>query len=523
MMKKRCLCIFLALTLLLCPARAAAPQSGPCSSGLTWQLDTAGTLTISGSGDMDDYAPAASGGSTAPWGGSAASIRAIVIEPGITGVGAFAFYGCSALSGSLTLPDGVLRIGESAFRDCGSLTEIVFPASLVQIGSAAFSACSSLKQARFLGDAPELGDGVFLWHPAVFCIYYPGNASGWSTPLWNGYPAKPLSCSHSHTELRGHQEPDCLQPGRTGRIVCLDCGAALSEDGELPALGHDYQDAVLPPTCTESGVITHTCSRCGDSAQLPGSAPLGHTMGGWTSTRVPTCDVSGIQARTCGRCGLEEIRMIPALGHAFEDGFCLRCGAADPNLQPVWFSDVPPGAWYEDAVFFAVQHGLFAGVEPGRFGPEEPMTRAMLVTVLWRYAGRPEAGPAPFRDVRTGSYYSQAVAWAAGLGIVAGVGGGRFDPSGRITREQLAAILCRYARQCGLDCSARGDLSPYEDRRSVSSWAEEDVRWAVAQGILSGSLERQRLYLWPRGNATRAQVASMLMRAANSGALPALP
>ena len=140
------------------------------------------------------------------------------------------------------------------------------------------------------------------------------------------------------------------------------------------------------------------------------------------------------------------------------------------------------------------------------------MTRAMLVTVLWRYAGRPEAGKNPFTDVPAEQWYTEAVTWAAENGVVSGVGNGRFAPNGNITREQMASILFRYAKLTGLDTSKRGELAGFPDEGQVSSWAREALSWAVGEGIISGTAEGGRTILKPQGNATRAQVASILMR-----------
>ena len=138
------------------------------------------------------------------------------------------------------------------------------------------------------------------------------------------------------------------------------------------------------------------------------------------------------------------------------------------------------------------------------------MTRAMLVTVLWRYEGKPMGNQNTFSDVnaKNGSWYIDAVAWAAANGIVSGVGNNKFDPDGNITREQMATILYRYAKKKGIDTSKRGDLSGFPDGGKVESWANDAAQWTVAEKIIGGS----EGYLLPQGNATRAQVATILMR-----------
>ena len=198
----------------------------------------------------------------------------------------------------------------------------------------------------------------------------------------------------------------------------------------------------------------------------------------------------------------------------------------DTNLYPLWvkivtpsecdggpscpsykFKDVNKGDWYHEAVDFAVKEGLFNGMTDTTFEPNTPMTRAMLVTVLWRYEGSPMVVGSGFIDL-TADWYMDPVAWAASKSIVMGVGGGRFDPDGKITREQLAAILYRYSFDKGFDVSKQSDFAGFPDKDKVSSWAKEAFAWAVAEKLITGNEGR----LDPQGSATRAQVATILMR-----------
>ena len=172
------------------------------------------------------------------------------------------------------------------------------------------------------------------------------------------------------------------------------------------------------------------------------------------------------------------------------------------------FRDVNENDWFHEAVDFAIANGLFNGMSDTTFEPNTPMTRAMLVTVLWRYAGQHMEGSNTFSDVPNGQWYTDAVAWAAYNNIVGGVGNNRFNPNGNVTREQMATILYRYAASIGIDTSARADISGYPDARNVSSYATDAMRWAVAMGLINGSEGK----LLPQGNATRAQVATILMR-----------
>ena len=168
------------------------------------------------------------------------------------------------------------------------------------------------------------------------------------------------------------------------------------------------------------------------------------------------------------------------------------------------FSDTASGDWFADAVAFATAHELFQGTGDDTFSPNAPMTRAMLVTVLHRYENAPAGGTLAFDDVADGTWYSDAVAWAAENGIVTGTEKG-FEPDGSITRESLAVILYRYAK----GTAQAGALDDYADAGIVSGWAKDAMSWAVAQGLISG---KDGGALDPAGSASRAEVATILMR-----------
>ena len=177
---------------------------------------------------------------------------------------------------------------------------------------------------------------------------------------------------------------------------------------------------------------------------------------------------------------------------------------------PLPFPDVTEGDWFYDAVRCAYETGLMDGVGDNLFAPNSETTRAQLVTILYRLAGQPEpGGDSGFSDVETGTWYTDAVAWAAENGIVNGVSDTEFAPGDDITREQLAAILYRYAAYQGYDVSQRADLSGFGDASSISGYAQEALSWAHAQGLVLGFEDGS---LRPQGTASRAQIAAVLMR-----------
>ena len=175
------------------------------------------------------------------------------------------------------------------------------------------------------------------------------------------------------------------------------------------------------------------------------------------------------------------------------------------------FTDLVYSAWYYDDVRFVYENKLFQGMTATTFSPGAKMNRAMLATVLYRMAGAGSGVPsAGFTDVAAGDWYADAVNWAANMGIVTGMGNGAFAPMGNVTREQMAAMLYRYARDfLGLDAPATGDLSGYSDRAKVSPWAEDALSWAVGHGIMNGY---DNGTLSSGGTASRAEVAAMLRR-----------
>lgn len=173
------------------------------------------------------------------------------------------------------------------------------------------------------------------------------------------------------------------------------------------------------------------------------------------------------------------------------------------------FTDVSTSDWFYSDVMFVYENGLFSGTDSRSFSPNASMTRAMLVTVLYRLEGEPAGtGSSSFSDVRSGSYYEKAVAWAAANGIVTGTGSTSFSPDAKVTREQLAAILYRYAQYKKLDTDAGTKLDSFSDAGNVSGYASEALSWAVSEGLINGASGR----LMPKGDATRAQVAAILHR-----------
>ena len=172
------------------------------------------------------------------------------------------------------------------------------------------------------------------------------------------------------------------------------------------------------------------------------------------------------------------------------------------------FADVPAGNWASDAVAFVTSHDLFQGTAADTFSPNDPMSRAMLVAVLYRMEDEPAAGANTFGDVPAGTWYTDAVSWASGRQLVNGTGTG-FAPNDDMTRQELATVIYRYAQSAGLDMTVTKSLDGFPDSASISNWASEAMAWAYGAGILTGGSDGR---LDPDGNATRSQTAAIFQR-----------
>ena len=297
---------------------------------------------------------------------------------------------------------------------------------------------------------------------------------------------------HSWGEWTVVKDANCNAPGEQVR-TCSVCGETQSEV-ILPS-GHTYETTVIAPTCTSSGYTKHTCLLCGVTYATDVIDPLGHNWGEWVLTEEGDCFHKGVETRTCAACNETETReteLNPA------------------NCPSKAFTDLDTAAWYHESVDVVLSTGLMNGVGNEKFAPNNQMTRAMVVTVLYRLAGEPKVeGTVDFTDVPAGEYYYDALVWATENGLAMGVTETTFAPGRSITREQLVTFLYRYAQYAGLDVSGRADLTTFTDSQSVSSYAVDAFAWAVNAGIIDGVGNNT---LAPRSTATRVQVAAVLMR-----------
>ena len=371
------------------------------------------------------------------------------------------------------------------------------------------------------------------------------------------------ACGATRTEkiaALGHDLSRCdLRPAtctKPGRVVgtCARCGVQIDE--VIPAKGHDYSyaDVHTDPTCTEPGHYKGTCPRCGKDYNDTIPA-LGHDWGEWVVTQEPTYTTTGYRYHICARCNTRVGEDIPKLHeHAWNAGVvtqkptatepgvktytCTICneqktesipatGVPDtcpggPTCPGYAFRDMPaPGNWAHAGLDYCIYSGYINGLSATTVDPSGTCTRAQLVCILYRIQGEPKVVEgyelaklrAPFDDVPRGQWYTNAILWAKLTGIVNGTSATTFDPSGQITREQLAAILYRYTAKYAPDATGNAaSLAAYPDAGSVSAYARDAMAWAVGNGLIKGLPHDKTDYLEPGGSTTRAQVATILMR-----------
>lgn len=382
------------------------------------------------------------------------SLKSIVIPEGVTSLDYNAFYACHALE-SVTLPSTLRTIDTQAFYNCSYLSEITLPEGLRTIGTNAFNSNYQLKSIVIPSTVTKIDNYAFQNTNSLrkAVILNPNCTIGYTT------------------------------------FTCTMCGDSYEAD-EVDSLGHDYEEVVTTPTCTEGGYTVHTCRRCEDSFTDGETAALGHNFGEWEVVTPATGTSEGEEMRKCTGCGLEERRATEKLTHSFVD--------------------VPAGAFYENPVLWAVANGITSGTGDGStFSPDMICTRAQVVTFLWRAAGSPEPTTTanPFTDIVEGSYYYKAVLWAVENEITSGTGNGTtFSPDMECTRAQVATFLWRTAGKPAAESSTH----PFRDI-TAGSYYYDAVLWAVEAGVTNGTGDGSTFS--SDKSCTRGEIVTFLYRA----------
>lgn len=478
-----------------------------------------------------------------------AALAEITLPDGVKTLGEKVFSGCAALK-SVKIPAEVTVIPTEAFSGCSSLESITIPKNVSHINERAFDGCTALKKVDYLGSDTD-------WSQVT-------KETG-NNALDNAEKSFTRT-DHEHKYTDTVIPPTCTERGCT--VHLCSCGDKR-EDSYTPPLGHSYKGGicvrcgildpnkdiphkhdfipiVTKPTCMSEGFTTYTCS-CGEcytkdyvsavghKTQLQNAKAAGCLTGGYTGDEVctvcgkvfkqgsvifalghdpqparvkaPTCTESGYTGDLiCMRCGdMTQIgKTVAAAGHKFFGGVCSVCGTKGAEAAPE-FDDVKPGAFYFDAVQWAVKNGITNGTGKNTFSPNDVCSRYQIVMFLWRAAGQPEAKAAvSFADVKPGDIFYEAVQWAVERGITKGTSSTSFSPFAPCTRGQIVTFLHRSAGSPTI--SGACDFSDV----SSGSFCHDAVIWASSEGITNGTSAGR---FSPNEGCTRAQVVTFLYRA----------
>lgn len=363
---------------------------------------------------------------------------------------------------------------------------------------------------------------VFIDYPELAWVLFDQKIPNtMNTP--SGEAKNTVTCTHANLKEVTTKDATCTEAGIL-TTVCTDCGETV-KTATIAALGHNNTDTVVDPTCTAQGYTLHGCSRCGVGTKDSYTDALGHDYK--DTVIAPTCTAKGYTSHDCTRCDSSyKNKFTAAVDHNYvgvtENGVttytCSYCkdsyteGEAVHECPSLKFSDLNANEWYHEYTDYAIENGLMNGFTDGTFQPNGTLTRAMVVRVLYSLDGAPETkGENKFSDVPE-TWYTSAVIWATESGITAGYEDGTFRPEQKITRQEMAAMLARYAKYVGMDMSTSGNLEAYPDAQSVASWASESLIWCVENGIMSGDKNGNVTKLNPENDATRAQFATIITR-----------
>ena len=306
--------------------------------------------------------------------------------------------------------------------------------------------------------------------------------------------------THTHSyELQNAQAATCTEDGYTGDEVCKTCGETVTGK-TIPAKGHTKVEIpAVAATCTKDGTTAGVkCSVCNEILMPPEKVPAkGHTWDDGKVTQKPTLTKEGIKTYTCTACNETKTEPIAKL---------TTCDAGE-DCPTHDYKDVKSSEWYHLDVDYVVESGLMVGLDTGVFRPDENLTRAQMVQILYNWAGKPEVtGSSKFSDVADSAWYAKPIIWATEKGIVNGVGDGKFAPNDPVTREQLAKMLYFYAGQPEVS----NELTDFADTAKITEYAVNPIKWAVEQDILRGDGSPRKLR--PTDSAKRREVAAMLHR-----------
>lgn len=473
---------------------ASIIDSGNCGESATWTLDSQGTLTISGSGKMNNYTFT----SVPPWSHAENSIYKVVVKEGITHIGDYAFYYFSNLT-QVSLPSSLTSIGSHAFAGGNMLSEITLPNKLKTIGVAAFEGVDYkhyLKEITIPSSVRTIGSSAFADNYALKNI-----------TIKNGVTSLGSNCFNNCEALESVVLPNSITSiGRmcfanTSSLQYVILPNNLSEIGEYTFMNSGIKCAVIPQSVVsiQSGAFTG----CNNLE--------------WVSIPTSVRGISNFAFNNCPRLKYVLYQGSAARWTKISIGSCngfsseTTSGIRTNTYNP--FVDVHPKEYYFSPVLWALNHSpqITTGISSYQFDPDTACTRGQAVTFLYRAAGSPSVNTAnapKFSDVKPEDYYYKAVIWAAQNGITTGyTGTDKFGPNDECTRAQIVTFMYRAA---GSPSVSTSNAPKFSDVKK-SDYFYKAVIWAAKKGITTGYTGTDKF--GPNDKCTRGQVVTFLYRA----------
>ena len=366
------------------------------------------------------------------------------------------------------IKEGVTSVAGFAFGLCGNLSSVSIADSVTYIGDNAFDSCKKLKKIKLPPKLEYIGFFAFR-DCGLESIDIPGTVKELDTVV----------LSESLKEVTLHPG---LEKIKTPFLWCHDLKTivlpnTVKEINGFTEQGMSNMDIYIPASVTQ---MAYNCFKSYGSAKAKDiriHAPKGSTAYEYVMKNEANEDIKWI-----------EWNPTPS--------------------QDIPYNDISSNSWYYNAVKYVYDNKIMSGTSVNTFAPDLSTTREMMVTIVYNAAGKPTANyNGKFADVPNGKWFSTAVSWAVNNGITSGKSDNMFGVGENVTREQVAVFLYNFAKNQGKDVSAQADLSKYGDAASVSSWAKTAMSWANAKGVINGSNGK----LNPKGNATRAEIAQMIM------------
>ena len=453
------------------------------------------------------------------------NLKNVNFGTGLATIGTQAFYRCMALK-TITLPDSLKTIEEGAFKECSSLKTVTLNDGLSSIGASAFSGCTVLETIDIPASVSSLGSNMFSKCTSLMSINVDESNAKYTSLdgiLYNKDKTTLIQCPIGKTAIA---IPDTVT--KVGDYAFYQCSNLASV--ELPkgitSIGASalYQcngltNVTLPNSVSTIGSSIFSMCRNLENVDLGTAVTKIPSMAFFSCDKLKSVTLpktlTSIASDSFSNCsaltdvyyrGTEAEWNTKAL-FTFPDSVTMHFVPAFP------FVDVPEDAWYYSVAKECYETGLISGTSATTFSPMQTMTRAMVVTILWRMEGEPAtAFDDRFSDVSSKQWYATSISWAVEAGVVHGYGDGTFKPDDAVTREQVAVMLANYAQYKGVYVPGTKKINTYPDGSQVSTWAQAGVKWAITNGIISGNGEG---YLRPKKSATRAEGAAMLLRMKN--------